>query len=51
MLGESALEYNADARDRGLVKPAGALVPSAGKQFVTVRAAPGAVKRHSRFPV
>jgi protein arginine N-methyltransferase 7 len=36
MLGESALEYNADARDRGLVKPAGALVPSAGKQFVTL---------------
>ena len=52
MLGESALEYNADARDRGLVKPTGALVPSAGKQFVslvesadieliTVRARPG----------
>jgi protein arginine N-methyltransferase 7 len=36
MLGESALEYNADARDRGLLKPQGALVPAAGKQFVTL---------------
>ena len=36
MLGESALEYNADARDRGLLKPRGALVPAAGKQFVTL---------------
>ena len=36
MLGESALEYNYDARHRELVKPAGALVPAAGKQFVTL---------------
>ena len=36
MLGESALEYNADARDRGLLKPGGKLVPACGQQFVTL---------------
>ena len=36
MLGESALEYNADARDRGLLKPGGKLVPASGKQYVTL---------------
>jgi len=36
MLGESALEYNADVRDRRLLKPGGILIPCAGKQFVTL---------------
>ena len=31
---ESALEFNADARDRGLLKPGGKLVPAAGQQYV-----------------